>query len=104
MNTKNRLMTSKRNKARHLVVVKGYSQKEAAEIVGVSEKSICVWAKRYNWRDAETKEVLQKGGLGVYMKLFFEYVRSTAPDLLTPVKKLWGGFLNAQEKGFEDTG
>ncbi len=93
-----RAQTSIRLRARYLIVVKGFSQKEAAEIVGVSKKTMNDWYKYYEWADDETKHVKRKGGLAVYMKDFFEYVRSTSPELLKSVNSLWNGFLKAHEK------
>ena len=96
-----RELTSKRLRARHLIVIKGYSQKETAKIVGVSNKAICTWNKKYEWSDAETEAIKKKGGLSVVMKDFFIYVRSTSPLLLKQITELWNGFLKAQEKYFE---
>lgn len=94
----NRELTSKRLRARHLIVVKGYNQKETAEIIGVSYKTICVWNKKYEWGDAETTAIKKKGGLSVVMKEFYDYVRSSSPSLLKPIVDLWNGFLKAYER------
>ncbi|MEO7488824.1 MAG: hypothetical protein ABIU77_17065 [Ferruginibacter sp.] len=97
---KSRELTSKRLRARHLIVVKGYNQKETAKIVGVSNKTICAWNEKYDWGDAETTAIKRKGGLSVVMKDFYDYVRSSSPELLKPIMSLWNGFLKAQEKDF----
>ncbi len=90
--------TSQKNKARYLIIVKGFSQKEAAKVVGVSEKTMTAWAKKYNWQDAMLKVVKHKGGLNGFMEDFFIYVRSAAPALLEDIKKHWFGFLKNHEK------
>lgn len=96
-----RSTTSQKNKARYLIIVKGFSQKEAANIVGVTEKTMTAWSKKYKWQDAMTKVVKQKGGLNGFMEGFFTYVRSAAPMLLTDIKKHWFGFLKSHEKEIE---
>lgn len=40
----------KRATARHLIADKGYSQKEVSQTIGVSEKTISVWSKKYGWK------------------------------------------------------
>jgi len=93
-----RELTSKRLRARHLLIVKGYSQKETAKIVECSEKTISTWVKLYKWKDEETKEVKKQGGLSVMMERFFTYIRSTSSEMVDPVKNLWIGFLKSEQK------
>ncbi len=94
---------SKRLRARHLIIVKGFSQKEAGKIVGVSEKTVSTWNKKYGWKEDGFKEMNKRGGLTVVMDNFFTYIRSASPDLLESVKKLWTGFLKSEEKSIGET-
>ena len=98
---KNRQMTSKRLKARYLIIAKGYNQKEVAEIVGVSEKTMVAWVKKYKWKDEMTQNVKKEGGLNAFMELFFLYVRSTSPQYQKIISSLWFGFLKRHEKEIE---
>jgi hypothetical protein len=47
--------TSLKEEARKLIVVNGFTQKDAAKKVGITEKRISVWARKYNWK----REILQ---------------------------------------------
>jgi len=96
-----REMTSKRLKARYLVIVKGYSKKEAAKIIGVSQKTMTAWSKKYKWNDEMTKDVKKEGGVSLFMEQFFIYVRSTSPEFQKVIKNLWYGFLKSHEKSIE---
>lgn len=91
-------LTSKRLKARHLIIVKGFQQKEAAQIVGVSPKTICHWVKKYKWKDGVEKEVRKMGGTSAVVEMFFEYVRSTQQPMVEPIKKLWFAFMRKLEE------
>jgi hypothetical protein len=97
-------ITSKRLRARYLIVVKGFSQKETANIVGVSTKTMCKWVSLYKWDDQQTKEVRQAGGLLSFMRLFFEYVRSTTPEHLKPFATSWYLFLKHHERTLDKSG
>lgn len=93
-----RELTSKKNRARYLIVVKGYSQKEAAQIVDVTEQTMVKWVEKYQWKDAMSKIIRQHSGLNGFMEVFFKYVQSAAPSLFNEIKKQWNGFLKAYEK------
>lgn len=41
----------KRATARHLIADKGYSQKDVSQAIGVSEKTISAWSKKYGWKN-----------------------------------------------------
>lgn len=47
-------LTEKQQKAKALIYQQGKSQKEAAAITGVTERTICNWKKSFEW-EAETK-------------------------------------------------
>jgi DNA-binding XRE family transcriptional regulator len=98
---KNREMVSRLLKARYLVIIKGYSQKEVSKIVGVSEKTMSTWSKKYKWNDVITRDVKNLGGLNVFMELFFMYVNDTSPEQQKTVMNLWYGFLKSYEKQIE---
>jgi DNA-binding XRE family transcriptional regulator len=96
-----REQTAKKLKARYLIIVKGYSQKEASEIVGVTTKTMVQWVKKYNWNEEVTKEVVKAGGLLAFMKDFFAYIRSTSPELLKAYASAWYSFLKVHEADIE---
>lgn len=98
---KNREMTTKKLKARYLIIVKGYNQKEAAKIVGVSQKTMVIWVRKYKWNDEMTKNVNKEGGLNIFMELFFIYVRSVSSEHIKIITSLWNGFLKSHEKQIE---
>lgn len=88
----NGLITQK-VKARHLIVEKGFTQKETAAILGISEKTMSHWARGNNW--AKQKE--RKANSGIGMKIFFEdfhtYVKKVAPELPKQLDELWLRYL-----------
>lgn len=98
---RSRKMVSKLLKARYLVIVKGFNQKEVSEIVGVSQKTLSQWAIKYKWNDEITKEIKNLGGLNVFMDLFFMYVQEISPEQQKDVKNLWYGFMKKYEKKIE---
>ena len=95
MNTpKGRLTTSKRLKARHLIVVLGYTQKEASIVIGISQKTMCLWAQKYNWKDQISKDYEYKGGFKVIMEGFFAYVaNNTNQPMSEDLKALWNNYI-----------
>ena len=52
-------LTKQQQQAHAFIVEQGKSQKETAALVGVSEKSIGTWVKRFGWR-AEQEENMNK--------------------------------------------
>ncbi len=67
-------LEARRLKANYMVLVEKKDQKKVAEILGVSEKSMSSWAKRYNWK-SELRAIEKKGGLVAIMDGYFEYVK-----------------------------
>ena len=99
---KNREMASKKRQAVHLFVVKGYPQNEIARILGVSEKTICLWGKKYQWHDKITNDFNLEGGVSTLMKRFFEYVKDIKPESVDSFKTLWNAFLKQEEINFNN--
>jgi len=94
--------TAKRLKARYLIAVKGYSQKEAAKAVGVSCKTICKWVAKFNWKDAIDKNINKKGGLDAIMDGFFEYVRDNTDTAESDkINQLWINYKSRLATEFE---
>lgn len=91
-------MARKRAKARYLVIMKGLAQNEVAKIVGISEKSLSSWSKKYNWHDKQDSEPELTGGASAYVKGFFENLFTENPHILKTIKKLWIGYLQKHEK------
>lgn len=90
---KSKDITAKRLKSRYLIAIKGYSQKEAAKVVGVSYKTMCNWVARFNWKDATEKNINKKGGIDAIMDGFFEYVRdNTNAAESNKINQLWSNY------------
>lgn len=94
-------LVAKRLKARYLIVVKGIQQNEVAKIVGVSKVTVCVWNKKYNWKDQAEKALNRKGGIDVIMDEFKAYLRSCDTSLVEKFEKHWQGFIKGLEKEYE---
>jgi len=86
-------------KARYLIVYKGFSQKETAEIIGVSEKTMSSWSKKYEWNRAQEKEAARKGGMKAIMEDFFVFLRNLNGPMSKEVKKQWERFIQSIEDG-----
>lgn len=83
-------LTAKRLKARYLIVVEGYNQKEAAKETGVSKVTMCKWMKRFKWDAQLIKGINKEGGLSAIMEDFFEYVENEANSTISKdLKGLW---------------
>lgn len=96
---KGKVLTGKRLKARYLIVIEGFSQKEAAECVKVSVQSMCKWVKKYNWKYQQLNEVNKSGGLNAIMDGFFKYVENNKNSTISKeMKGLWDKY----EKGLKD--
>ena len=94
--------TARRLKARYYVLIKGDSQKEAGIRVGVSEKSICVWAKAGKWNDKKFNGIKKVGGIETIMQDFFIVVLSKDPRLYKKVTELWNGYLQQVKDEFKE--
>ncbi len=93
-------LTAMRLKARYLIVVKGIMQKEVAGKIGVSEKTISSWNKKYNWKNQASKAIKRKGGIEAIMDGFFEYVENnTNMQMSQQTKALWAKYLQRLEAG-----
>lgn len=97
-----REIASKKRQAVHLFLVKGYQQKEIARILCVSEKTICLWAKKHKWNDRYSKDVNIEGGLFALMNRFLLYAESIKPEAVDSFKILWVSFLKNEEKSFHN--
>ncbi|MEP7317119.1 MAG: hypothetical protein ABI921_00200 [Panacibacter sp.] len=93
-NPKSKELKAKRSKARYLIVMLGYTQKEAAAELGVSKTSMGIWAKKYRWIEYADKELKKQGGALTFFNDFMAYISSRAPHLRKEVTELWKGFLN----------
>ena len=85
--------------AHFLIVVKGYSQKDAAELVGVTEKTICKWVSKYHWKEDRDNALFKRGGVAQILDRFQRYVKKHAPGLSKELAHLWSGFLKEIEQG-----
>lgn len=84
-------------KARYLILVKELTQKEVAEIVGVSENTMTAWARRYNWYDKIHREITSAGGLQMFMEDFFIELEAESREISIEVKKRWYNYLKKYE-------
>ena len=91
-------MANKKREAVHLFVVKGFTQKEIGKMLGISEKTIGAWARKYGWNDKLTKSVNIEGGLSEMMKRFFDFILSIKPEAVDSFKTLWFAFLKSEGK------
>lgn len=80
----------KMNEARHLVIVLGYNQKEASRIVGVAQKTLCGWSKKYEWKSIVEKTT----AIRVMLNNFLRYVSATAPHNYDDIKNLSAKYIN----------
>lgn len=84
-------------KARYLIVYRGFSQKEVANIIGVSTKTMCLWNNKYQWSSAQDKQALRKGGLKVIIEDFFVFLRNVSGPLSKTVKEQWIKYIQSLE-------
>lgn len=68
-----------KEKAYDLVVVHGYSQKEASEILSLSEKTLSQWAIQGGWK--EERESLENIN-------FQEFIKEKLRDLLADIAQI----------------
>ena len=94
---------AKQLKAKYLIQVKGYNQKEVAEKLTVSEKTMSKWAKENGWQDELKKKYKLKGGFAELMEGFVKMVKLKAPGMAKDVLKLWGKYLQELEEHAFDT-
>lgn len=88
----------KKLEARNLLLLKGFIQRDVAKIVGVSEKTITNWVKKYNWNDFKSKELQEAGGLDHLMRGFFYHIILHHPEIHDTVKSRWFEYLKNYEK------
>ena len=79
-----------RHEAMHLVVVLGYSQKEAGKILGVSQKTVCNWAKKYQWKATIEKTA----SIRITLNNFLRHVANAAPHNYNDIKSLAANYIN----------
>ena len=85
------------SKARYLIVVKGYEQKEAAKELGFSEKTLSKWSKKLGWKEKLFKDMPQNGGVKFFVTDFLKYVKNTAPALHTDISQLLTNYLTKMD-------
>lgn len=88
----------KKRRAYFFVIVKGYTQKEAAKLVDVSERTICEWAAKYKWKEIAENKLLRTGGVKALMDDFILFVDIAKPDISQEISELWKAFLTSLKK------
>lgn len=78
------------NEARQLVVVLGYSQKEASIKLGVSQKTMCNWSKKYKWK-SEIENLTQTR---LTLNEFLIYIKNIAPNNYNKIKGLSNNYID----------
>ena len=91
-------MMSQKSAARYLIVVKGYTQREVSNLLGISERSMSIWVKKYKWKKDIENEASKYGGLSEIMEGFIKYVKQRNPEISDEVKSLWVSYLKMLER------
>ena len=90
-----RVIAEKRVLARDLIYIKGYTQKEAADQVGVTQKTMCNWLKKFKSNDQAGEKVRKMGGLNIVMDEFFSHLEANeGPIIRGLVKQQWIDFVS----------
>ncbi len=93
MKPKKSVSQAAQSKARYLIVVKGYEQKEAAKELGFSERTLSKWSMKFGWREKLFKDMPQSGGVKFFVNDFLKYVRKTEPALHKDISQLLTSYL-----------
>lgn len=91
-------LRDKRFKAHHMVVNLGYTQKEAASIVGTSEKTVSNWAIRFNWKKEAEKFIAEQNGALPSFEKFLSYLAINEPALRKKLSHVWQNFMKETYK------
>ena len=87
--------------ARDLIVSKGITQKEVSKILGISERSLSIWVKKYKWKTDIDEAGNKYGALSVFITFFFEYIQWYHPDSISELKNMWNDYLKAYENNIK---
>jgi transposase len=79
--------------ANYLIIVKGYQQKEAGKILSVSEKTMSLWSKKYDWKKKRELQKDIKINEKSLIDGFFRYVEKFNMPLYKPLKFSWSDYL-----------
>ena len=93
MRPSKREIQAAQSKARYLIVVKGYEQKEATKELGFSEKTMGKWSKKFGWREKLFKDKPQSGGMKFFVTDFLKYIKAIKPELHKDISELLTNYL-----------
>lgn len=91
---KNRL--AQKLKARHLILNKGYSLKEAAKEVGVSQNTMTTWNKKYKWQEKLITGNQPDFVLPIQLDAFMNFLKLSNSKFHKGLAKQWELFLAQQ--------
>ena len=97
MRPSKREIQAAQSKARYLIVVKGYEQKEAAKELGFSEKTMGKWSKKFGWKEKLFKDKPQSGGMKFFVTDFLKYVKTAEPELHKDISELVTNYVSRLE-------
>ena len=81
-----------------LVVKHGFQQKETAEILDISERTLSVWSKKYKWKDAINNGVKDENEFNEFIAIenftlnFKKYVLKNSYKHYAEIDKLLSDF------------
>jgi predicted transcriptional regulator len=91
-----KVLAEKRLVARDLIFIKGLNQKDAAREVGISEKTMSKWLKKYKCNDSASKAIRKMGGLEIAINEFFDHIEAAeGPVIRGMVKQHWLNYLKS---------
>ncbi|MEO6456545.1 MAG: hypothetical protein ABIN97_20885 [Ginsengibacter sp.] len=83
----------RKQRAYFLIAIEGYSQKEAANEISVSLKTMCKWAKEGEWKRTKNS-IVERLHAETGFTNFLISIKDKVPNIYKQVKELWSEYLD----------